>query len=80
MAATAEKIKELEKALRICERALKKAKILFEKTKDPTIARGISSKKTTIDLFDTEDIEEVNGITIWDGEDPYEKSLPTLDD
>ena len=80
MVKTADRIKELEKSLRTWNRALKKSKTLYERTKDPTISRGVGSKKATADLFDTEDIGEVNGITIWDGEDPYEKSLPTFED
>ena len=41
--------------------------------KDPTLSRGVSSKNTTaVDLFDTEDMNEVNGIMIWDGEDPFD--------
>lgn len=66
-------IKELEKTLRLQEKEYKKSQILFDKTPDPTLARGISSKKTDISLFDTEDIGEVDGITIWDGEDPFGK-------
>ena len=73
LTATGEKIKELEKTLRIQERELKKAQTLFEKTPDPTLKRGISSKKTSVDLFDAEDITEDNGIVVWDGEDPFEK-------
>ena len=69
---TAERIKELEIALRTCEKSLSESQKLFESTPDPTKSRGISSKKTTVDLFDGEDISEVDGITIWDGEDIYE--------
>ncbi|GAG40382.1 unnamed protein product, partial [marine sediment metagenome] len=46
----------------------------FENTEDPTLERGISSKNTgAINLFDTDDIEEVDGILIWDGADAFDK-------
>lgn len=73
LALTAERIKELTKDLRLREAEYKKAKKLYESTPDPTIIRGISSKKTTIDLFEGEDMSEINGIEVWDGEDPFEK-------
>ena len=46
---------------------------VFEKAKDPTLARSISSKKVDADLFDIEDIKEIDGIYIWYGEDINEK-------
>ena len=64
------RIKELESLLRTCEKSLKEAQKLFESTPDPTKTRGISSKKSTIDLFDAEDVSEIDGILVWDGEDP----------
>ena len=72
LTATKEKIKELEKELKLREKELIKAKSLFDKTIDPTIARGVGSKKTDVNLFDTEDLEEVNGIVVWNGEDPFD--------
>jgi len=45
----------------------------FEKLIDPTIERGISSKKTNINLFETNDVDEIDGILIWNGEDVYEE-------
>jgi len=79
LAKTAERIKELEAALRLAEKALKESQKLFESTPDPTKSRGIASKKMTTDLFDAEDISEVNGITIWDGEDLFEKVIKEED-
>ena len=73
-------IKELEKTLRLQEKEYKKAQTLYNKTPDPTLSRGVSSKKTNVDLFDTEDIAEVDGIIVWSGEDPYDKNLPELDE
>lgn len=69
---TPQKILELIKDLKIKEKELKKVKIIFEKAKDPTLERGISSKKSTEDLFDVGDVKEVDGIFIWGGEDIFE--------
>lgn len=72
---TTQKIKELTKDLKAKEKELKKLKIIFNKTKDPTLQRGISSKKANISLFETEDVEESeNGIFIWNGEDVFENN------
>lgn len=70
--ATKEKIKELEKDLKIKDKEFIEAKSVFEGLKDPTIERGIGSKKNQSNLFDTEDLEEVDGILIWNGEDPFD--------
>jgi topoisomerase IV subunit A len=75
LAKTTERIKELEISLRSCEKALKESQKLFESTLDPTQKRGITSRKTSIDLLEGEDMSEVNGIEIWDGEDPYENGI-----
>ena len=45
----------------------------FEKTPDPTLARGVGSRKTVVDLFNVEDIENIDGIDIWDGGDIIEE-------
>ena len=73
--ATKERIKELEKELKVKEKDLIKAKVAFDKMKDPTLARGISSKNTTaVNLFDTDDMKmDSSGIMIWDGEDPFDQ-------
>ena len=81
LAATKIKIKELEQELKAKQKDLIKAKAAFDKMKDPTLSRGVSSKNTTaVDLFDTEDMNEVNGIMIWDGEDPYDKGGEKVED
>ena len=74
------RLKEFTKTLRTQLKEYKEAQNLFDKTPDPTLSRGVSSRKTTVDLFDTEDIGEVDGIMIWDGEDPYEKELKIFDE
>ncbi len=66
-------IKEFTKTLRIQQKEYKKAQDLFNKTLDPTLQRGVSSKKSTVDLFDTDDLNEYQGITIWEGDDIYDK-------
>jgi len=71
--ATTAKIRELTSQLKLKERELKKIKTIFEKTQDPTLKRGISSKKVNADLFDIEDVKEIDGIYVWGGEDIYEK-------
>ena len=46
----------------------------FENNLDPTLERGIGSKKTNVNLFDTEDIEETeDGIMIWNGDDIFDE-------
>ena len=52
----------------------------FENTKDPTLERGIGSKNTTaVNLFDTDDIEEIDGILVWDGADPFDETENIID-
>jgi len=71
--ATIEEIKRLEQELKDREKILTKDKDLLDKTPDPTIARGVGSRKTVVDLFDIGDINEHDGITIWDGGDIIEE-------
>ena len=73
LTATTAKINELERDLKAKERELKKSKTTFDKAKDPTLVRGVSSKKTSADLFDIEDVNEIDGIYVWGGEDIFEK-------
>jgi len=64
------KIKELTSALKKKERELKRNQTAFEKAKDPTIKRGIKSKKSkSNDLLGDEYLDQINGIEIWGGED-----------
>ena len=67
---TKAKIKELVQLLKEKETALIRAKTDFNKSVDTSLIRGISSKRTgSVDLFTTEDIGELEGIAIWNGED-----------
>jgi len=70
---TSEKIKELEKSLLLAEKSLKNAKAIFESTPDPTKSRGISSKRRNFNLFDAEDISEIDGVLVWNGDDLFEE-------
>lgn len=74
------KINGLKKELRVKERNLKKSKKIYEKTKDPTAKRGISSKKSLANLFDSDDVDEVNGIWVWDGEDVFDEKKKEIED
>jgi len=72
---TAKKIKELERDLKNKEKELIIKKKDFESTEDPTLKRGVSSKIINTDLFDVDDIKEIDGIYVWEGEDIYEDVL-----
>jgi len=61
-------ISELSKSKKLKEKELAILKTQFEKLIDPTIARGLSSNKSTINLFETEDLIEVDGVTVWTGD------------
>ncbi len=74
-------ITRLSKELKGKLKELNKAKKEFDNTPDPTLERGISSKKNTIDLLDTNDIEEnEEGIVIWNGEDVYDKEKESIEE
>jgi len=70
---TKEKIKKLTGELKEKEKELKEAQENFDKFPDPTLSRGITHKSNTINLFETSDIETVNGIEIWSGHDIYDE-------
>ena len=71
--ATKLEIKRLTKENASKLKELNAARKAFESVLDPTIERGIGSKKNIIDLFDTDDVEETgDGIIIWDGDDVYD--------
>ena len=63
--------KELIKNLKGKVKQFNAIKKEFDKTPDPTLERGIGSKKVAANLFDTTDVEEIDGIVIWDGDDVY---------
>jgi len=70
---TKKEIIELNKSIKSKCKELATTKAQFEKLTDPTILRGLSSNKSTINLFETEDLLEVDGVTVWtgDNEDDY---------
>jgi DNA gyrase/topoisomerase IV subunit A len=68
-----QEIKRLTKENAVKLKELNAARKTFEKEVDPTIERGIGSKKNVIDLFDTDDVMETeDGIAIWDGDDVFD--------
>lgn len=69
------KIKELEKSLKGKLKDFNAIEKLFKNTEDPTIARGVGSKKMTASLFETEDVEEIDGVMVWDGDDIFEEKI-----
>jgi len=78
--ATKAEVKRLTKENASKLKELNAARKEFEKAPDPTIERGIGSKKTIIDLFDTDDVgESKEGIAIWDGDDVFEEETELLE-
>ena len=72
-------IKVLTKDLKDKEKELKEAQGAFDKYPDPTLSRGIGSKKNIVNLFETDDItEDKEGITIWDGQDVYDEKVENV--
>lgn len=67
---TKEKIKELEKDLILKKSEFIKSKKILENTPDPTQLRGITSLRSSNSLFSEDDLNEINGIAVWDYEDP----------
>ena len=72
-------IKRLTKENATKLKELNLAKKEYEKTIDPTLEKGISSKTTIIDLFDTDDVDEIDGMVIWDGDDVYEEEVELIE-
>lgn len=70
---TRTEITRLTKELKASTKEYNSLKKEFEKTLDPTIERGVGSKKTSVDLFDTDDVEEIDGMLVWDGDDVFEE-------
>jgi len=72
--ATTGLIAGLKRDLKEKEKELKETQKIFEKYVDPTLTRGVGSKKNIVNLFDTDDIvENKDGILIWDGQDVYDE-------
>ena len=80
LVATTEKIKQLIIDLKEKQKELKEAEISYNKFPDPTLARGVTSKKVTVDLFDTEDIQIIDEITVWSGNDVYDSDNETIEE
>jgi len=70
---TKDTIKRLTQELKDKEKELKESQKTFNNYPDPTLQRGVSSKKVSINLFNSDDIsEDISGITIWDGNDVFD--------
>jgi len=76
---TIDKIKTLKTDLSSKLKELNLAKKEFENAPDPTLERGVGSKKNIIDLFDTDDVEEVDGMMIWSGDDVFEEETELIE-
>ena len=71
---TKENIKRLIKELKDKETQLKEAENIFNNFADPTLIRGVTSKKNSASLFETDDItEDITGIAIWNGNDVFDE-------
>ena len=78
--ATKDTIKELVKDLKAKEIELKVAEKDFSSTTDPTLVRGVGHKTNTVNLFETDDIEMIGEITVWDGQDVYDEKVQNDED
>jgi DNA topoisomerase-2 len=66
--ATKIEIANMTKLLRTKEKEFATLDAKFQKLVDPTLERGVKSNKSTIDLFETEDMVEIDGVTVWTGD------------
>jgi hypothetical protein len=66
--ATKIEIANMTKLLRAKEKEFATLDAKFQKLVDPTLERGVKSNKSTIDLFETEDMVEIDGVTVWTGD------------
>lgn len=79
--ATAITIAELKSSLKEKEKQLKERQKEFESMVDPTIARGVTSKVTNVNLFDTEDVsDEIDGVVLWSGADVFDEEDKKTDE
>lgn len=77
---TKDLIKQLVKDLKEKEAELKTADKDFTSLVDPTLIRGIGHKTNAVNLFETDDIEMVGDIIVWDGQDVYEERVQNDED
>jgi hypothetical protein len=80
LAATKDKIKQLVIDLKAKEKELKDAQKAFDTLPDPTLARGIGHKTNVVNLFETSDIEIIDDVTVWDGQDVYDEKVKSDED
>jgi len=72
---TKQEIKRLTTELKDKEKELKEAKKAFESYDDHTLARGVGHKTNVVNLFETNDIEIIDDVTVWDGQDVYDEKV-----
>lgn len=80
LAGTKLNIKQLVKDLKEKEEQLIVSQTAFNNFEDPTTKRGIISKKTNVSLFETDDIEIIDDITVWSGNDVYDKEIQNIEE
>lgn len=75
LATTTSLIKSLITQLKEKQKELKIVEKIFNDYPDPTLARGISSKRVTINLFETSDFDVKDDIIVWNGDDVYDEEV-----
>jgi DNA gyrase/topoisomerase IV subunit A len=73
LAFTRSEIKRYTAELKAKTREFAKIEKEYKKLKDPTLKRGISSKTNVVNLFNTDDIEIIDGISVWNSTDILEE-------
>jgi len=71
--ATTSTIRRLKNELKFKTKELNDFSKAFLSLIDPTLTRSIGSKKNLVNLFEIQDIQDVDGVTIWQGDDVYEE-------
>lgn len=80
LVATAKLIEKLEKEKIELDKKYLEFLSVFEGTVDPTLDRGVTSKRTTMTLFDATDFKEVDGVMVWDADDAEDMLLDEMSD
>jgi len=71
---------ELTKALKDKKIEHKSAEVEFAKYEDPTLKRGIVSRKNAVSLFESDDMEMLDGVMVWNGGDVYDNDTKEEDE
>jgi len=73
LAETKTTIKQLVKELKDKESELIISQNAYDKFIDPTLVKGVGHRVSVVNLFETEDIHDLDGVTIWQGEDIFDE-------